>query len=68
MFYKEKFKNNYFKYLELLGYEASFLTWFKKYISPRLNISKETKTWETTHGKFVTSMHPPLRNIFYGNM
>lgn len=40
----------------------------KQLVSPKISVNKETRTQDTIEGKTITSKHPPVGNIKYGNI
>lgn len=63
-----EYKEKYYNYLKLLGVEIPFAKWLTKIRNPKIQISNETRTWDTSDGKIITSKHPPIQNIKYGNI
>lgn len=51
-----------------MRYEISFINQFKKHQSFQIQVSRETRIWDMTDGKTITSKYLLVGNIIYGNI
>lgn len=61
-------KEAYYEYLKILGYEISFVDWYTIYKDKNYMFSKKLEHGICQIVKTITSKHPPVGHIKYGNI